>query len=412
MSRSYSPWRIAPLLALAAGSVWPGGQAWAQGATRTYTKLSEPYTSIRGVRELSDGRLIVTDPRDKVVHLVDMKANRVTPLAREGSGPNEYQLPSSVFALPGDSSLIADALNSRFLLLGPGGTPAGTWKPADEAPTPPPAASSGGGRMMMMGGSSGLMAVLNTRGTDAAGRLYQEGSAVVMGPGGGQGADSVPVVRLDRQRGNSDTLAWLRRPTKPEVKSSGGNFSVRIGATPFPVQDGWTVMPDGRVAVVRASDYHVDVYPASGRGAVVRGAPLRVPTIRVTEAEKQAWRDERASSPGIAIAMTRTSGGGATSQSVAPVNTAQDEPSEWPTVMPAFQSGQVYALPNGDIWVGRYRAARDTNPRYDVFDATGKHTGQVVFPPRTSIVGFGKGVVYAVRRDADDLQYLQRYALQ
>lgn len=415
MPRSYSPWRTAPLLALAAGTIWSPSEALGQGSTRTYSKplaeLSEPYTSLRGVRELSDGRLIVTDPRDKVVHLVDMRTNRVTPLAREGSGPNEYQLPMGAFALPGDSTMILDALNSRFLLLGPGGALAGTWSPEASAAPAPPAASSGDGRMRMIAGGGGPMAVINTRAADAAGRLYSEGSGIAMGPSGPQGADSVAVVRSDRRRGGADTVVWVRRP-KPTVAASGGNVSVRIGASPFPMQDGWAVLPDGRVAVVRASDYHVEIYPASDRGAVARGAPVRVPTIRVTEAEKQAWRDERAASPGIAIAMTTTSGGGGTTRSTAPVNVAQDDPTEWPAVLPAFQASQVYALPNGDLWVGRYRAASDPNPRYDVFDATGKHTGQVVFPPRTSVVGFGKGVVYTVRRDADDLQYLQRYALQ
>jgi len=79
--------------------------------------------------------------------------------------------------------------------------------------------------------------------------------------------------------------------------------------------------------------------------------------------------------------------------------------------MPAFQTNQVHALPNGQLWVGRYTPANDKSPRFDVFDATGKHTGQVVLPPRTSIVGFGQGVVYTVRTDADDLQYLQRFAI-
>ncbi len=394
------------------GLVWPAHSAQAQTPTRTYTKplaeLSEPYSGLRGLRELSDGRLIVTDPRDKVVHLVDMKANRVTALSREGSGPNEYGLPMTAFALPGDSTMVMDAINSRFLLLGPGGSLAGTWSPAAEAPAASSTPRSGGGAVIMMGG--GAMAAINTRAVDAAGRLYMEGSPIVQGPNGAQGADSVPVLRMSRKASGSDTVAWVRRP-KPIVSGGAGNFNVRIGATPFQPQDGWTVLSDGRVAVVRATDFHVDVYPAAGRGAVARGAAVRVPTIRIGEAEKQAWRDERAASPGIAIAMTRGSGG-ATTRSVAPANVAQNDPAEWPDVMPAFQNSQVYALPNGDIWVGRYRAAKDLNPRYDVFDATGKHTGQVVFPPRTSIVGFGKGVVYTVRRDADDLQYLQRYALQ
>ena len=79
--------------------------------------------------------------------------------------------------------------------------------------------------------------------------------------------------------------------------------------------------------------------------------------------------------------------------------------------MPPFDAGRVFATPTGDLWVGRYQPARDKAPRYDVFDATGKLTGQVVFPADTRVVGFGKGTVYTVRIDEDDLQYLQRWTL-
>jgi hypothetical protein len=32
--------------------------------------------------------------------------------------------------------------------------------------------------------------------------------------------------------------------------------------------------------------------------------------------------------------------------------------------------------------------------------------------PNARLIGFGSNAVYVVRRDADDLEYLQRYALQ
>lgn len=409
---------VASSATIALGSLWPSQGALAQQSARTYYKpvaeLIEPYSGVRGVRELADGRVIVTDTRDKVVQLADFKTGRASTIGREGSGPNEYQMPVFAFALPGDSTMIADPMNSRFLLLGPGGRLAGTWIPAAgaaPAPAPRPAA---GGPAFAVGGAGGPMALLQARAVDSQGRLYTTGSPIVAGPDGPRQADSVPLTRINRKSMAADTIAWLKLPKgAATATSSGNNVSIRIGGGPFSAQDGWSVLPDGRVVVVRHANYQVEVYPASGAGAPVRGAPVKVTPIRVGEAEKDAYRESMRSNAPIGMAVTQQSGsGGATVTRREAVSIPQNEPTEWPAVLPAFQYTQVHALPNGQIWVGRYRAASDKNPRFDVFDATGKHTGQVVFPPRTNVIGFGKGVVYTVRIDDDDLQYLQRYALQ
>ena len=63
------------------------------------------------------------------------------------------------------------------------------------------------------------------------------------------------------------------------------------------------------------------------------------------------------------------------------------------------------------LWVLRTRPAEDPVPSYDVFDSFGKQVGRVVLPKDTRLAGFGQRSVYLVRRDADDLEYLQRYAL-
>jgi len=429
MSRSF--FAAPPAAALLAGlSVLPAPIIAQQPSVRTFTRpaaeFAEPYSAVRGVRELADGRVVVTDPRDKVVQLVDFKSGRATTLGREGSGPNEYQMPSGAFALPGDSTLIADPLNSRFVVLGPGGSLAGTWSPAGAAPagggggdrpatqTVParPPAGAGGGPMMMTIGGGGPMAMLQTRATDAQGRVYTTGSPIAMTPEGPKPADSLPLMRVHRATSAADTVAWLQVPKgNTNVNATGGNMSIRIGGGPFAANDGWAVLPDGRVAVVRYQDYRVEVYPATGRGAPARGTPVRFTPVRVTEAEKQAWRDTRSRSGAVAITMTRTDGPGGASQQSRAAAPPAEEPADWPAEMPPFDATRVFAAPNGQLWVGRYQSARDKAPRYDVFDASGRHTGQVVFPADTRVIGFGKGTVYTVRIDEDDLQYLQRWTL-
>jgi hypothetical protein len=65
--------------------------------------------------------------------------------------------------------------------------------------------------------------------------------------------------------------------------------------------------------------------------------------------------------------------------------------------------------PEGDVWVQRTAAESDTVSRYDIFAVGGGIVKHAVFPARTRVVGFGRGAIYAVRIDDDDLQHLQRF---
>jgi hypothetical protein len=76
--------------------------------------------------------------------------------------------------------------------------------------------------------------------------------------------------------------------------------------------------------------------------------------------------------------------------------------------MPPFVARETFAQPNGNVWVLRSHKAADA-PIYDVFDAGSRMIARVSVPARARVVGFGTGTVYVVRRDADDLEYLQRY---
>ena len=78
--------------------------------------------------------------------------------------------------------------------------------------------------------------------------------------------------------------------------------------------------------------------------------------------------------------------------------------------MPPFVYWQTFSRPNGELWVLRSHKSSE-KPVYDVFVAPGTLTGRIALPTGTRLVGFGSGTVYLVRRDADDLEYLQKYKL-
>ena len=79
--------------------------------------------------------------------------------------------------------------------------------------------------------------------------------------------------------------------------------------------------------------------------------------------------------------------------------------------MPPFVSSATVARPDGEIWVLRSHKSTDA-PIYDVFGPTGSMIRRVALPgAKARLLGFGSNTVYVVRRDADDLEYLQRYTL-
>ena len=134
-------------LALVTALVASATPALAQNVpTRALSKpdaeYSEPFTQVTGVRELKDGRLIVIDPRDKTVQVVDMARGTATKLGREGSGPGEYGIPMRLMALPGDTTAISDMLNNRLLLINPNATVGGFV----DLNVPPPSGGRGDGR--------------------------------------------------------------------------------------------------------------------------------------------------------------------------------------------------------------------------------------------------------------------------
>lgn len=379
---------------VAAAALPSPAAAQAPGSSRTLANpvstSGDAFTNISSVRELSNGKVIVSDLMEKKVQLIDLAAGTATQIGREGQGPGEYGFPGELLPLPGDTTLLVDRVNRRFLVILPNG------KTGETIPFPP-----GGG-------------IMDPRAVDRNGRIYFQGSLF----GGGMPnpsestPDSVPIVRWDRRRNVTDTVTFLKVPSM-SVRTSGGGGSSAGGAImfrsqPFSPEDSWSAGADGRVAVARVRDYHVDwISPTLQRRA---GPANKFTPVRVTEADKEALRRTMANSPRM---MVSVGGGGGTSNRSAPPPPppgAMDEPA-YPEFKPAFPGRSTWVTPEGQVWQLRSRSASDPVPTVDVFDQRGVMVGQVKLPKDRRVVGFGKGAVYLAHTDSDDLQWLEKYRL-
>ncbi len=363
-----------------------------QPATRALTKpdaeFQESFDAITALRELSGGRVLVTDLGPKTVVLADFKSGQQRTIGRNGQGPGEYQFPGELLPLPGDTTLLVDRMSRRFLPIGPDGA-LGKTLPYPDA----------------------LAGMAEPRGTDRQGRIYFQASAF-----GGAGLDnggppaipdSVALVRWDRATNRLDTLTRVKIPSiKMQVSGTANARAVMMRAQPYAAADEWAVAPDGRVGVVRVGDYHIDWLGPQA----VRGAPVRYDPVKVTDADKQAYMAAMKNSKNRIIVNQGGPGRGA--QEIKPPEPSASE-FDWPAVKPPFRSSggirAAFLTPDGQLWVGRSTAAQDSTPVFDVFDGRGALTGRVTLPLGRRVVGMGQGVVYAIRTDEDGLQWLERY---
>jgi hypothetical protein len=77
-----------------------------------------PFSLVRGVAELSDGRVLVADQREVSVYVADFRTGQRRRIGTgEGAGPHEYKAPVGLFRLRGDTVAIYDLLNNRLQLV-------------------------------------------------------------------------------------------------------------------------------------------------------------------------------------------------------------------------------------------------------------------------------------------------------
>ena len=347
----------------------------------------QAFSLIQGVRELEDGRVLIADPLEQVLAILDFDAGTSETLGGVGAGPGEYRQPDGLYAISGGATLLVDLGNARLTVVEPDFSFGETIPITQGEP-------GHGGRLLM----------ILPQGVDEQGRIYFQPFG---GRPGGDLPDSAAVMRYDRSTGSADTVAMVKLPEMTRSTSGSGGMAVRISLVPLSPRDAWAVAPDGRVAVARASDYHVEWIEPDGR--VVRGVPMEYSPVKIRRADKEEWV-ERIGGSGLQIGMTINNGERQVSFSRGGGSSSLPDIDgyDWPDTKPAFVANGLWVTPEDDMWVQRSVAAGEP-PLIDVFGADSNLKTRIRLPAGRRIVGFGRGTLYLIQTDEFGLQSLERY---
>ncbi|HVX88273.1 MAG TPA: hypothetical protein VG940_05045 [Gemmatimonadales bacterium] len=313
------------------------------------------FTSAFSLRELADGRLIVSDPGEREIHLLDPRGRSLGTIGRPGGGPQEFAMPVWTLPQPGDSTLVVDRDQERFLLIGPDG------KAVRTIPWPRIA-------------GSGLRNVV---------RAQSDGRVVFTEDGLPRpGLTSTPLLRWDRSRGTLDTIATLATPGVVRYTMTyEGREAQATRALPYADGDGWAVGPAGEIAVIRPERYVVEWYLPDGRHVI--GGPITAPRLRVTDADRA--RSTEGENPATVAHLT------------------------FPEYKPPVRPGMAMIAPGGELWVRRTEAPGDSVISYDRIDRNGRRVDTIRLPRRRMLIGFGRALTYLMHTDEDDVQHLEAY---
>lgn len=242
-------------------------------------RTTETFGAILGLRQAPDGKVLVNDAGRRQLKLLDSALSSTTIVMDSSGGASTSYGPRASPLIPfiGDSSLIADWKSRTVSVLDAHGRFA---------------------RSLALPRSQDIIALSGaTSGFDAKGRLVYQGARPQIGssapgvPIPMELADSVPIVRVDLESRQTDTIARVSRPVMKLTTERGGDGSIATIYTADPLQmvDDWAVLSTGAVAVVRGHDYHVDWIRPDG--TLTSTPKLPFDWKRMTDDEKQKLND-------------------------------------------------------------------------------------------------------------------------
>lgn len=343
------------------------------------TTFPEPFTLIQGIYELRDRRVLISDWIEGRLVVLDFDRGTSRDLGRVGGGPEEFRLPGRLVGMPGDSVLLVDVGNARFSILDPNLKFTRTM--SAQAP----------------GGAYSI----NPRAVDASGNFYFTIPGWAAGPNAPP-SDSVTVARWKPGDNQVTPVARIQGSTRRRGPSREMNLPYVV----FAPQDAWAAAPDGRIAIVRSGDYHVEWIDPNG--TVLAGPPVNYVPVRTTlEDRKDHIRRFLASS----AQSGRGADGG---MGLVPASSQTDEEIdalarrvEYVEEFPPFEAGKVWVV-GSEVWVQRALPA-DSLPTLDVFDGRGVQVRRVTLPLGREVLLVVARAIYAGRRDESDLLFLERY---
>jgi hypothetical protein len=386
-------------------------------SARTTTTLG----AVLGVREMSDGRVLVNDAGRRQIKVFDATlATATVALDSAGGTSNSYgPRASQIFPYLGDSTVITEIVSQDVLILDRNGQVARALATPqhEDGATPFPV------RFPM------------PRGMDHKGRLVAQGGFRVRPEGV---ADSALVLRADLDTRQIETIGAYRGGggRRRITQTPDGRRMITAIIQPVPIEDSWTVLSDGTVAFVRGKDYHVDWILPDGTKKSSEKLPFDwkrlsdddkqrlMDSVRVIRDSLGAVRDARNAAAAYASAAgadssagggVRGARGGGAGQGPPLVPTIQRYEfvplSEIPDFYPPIRQNSAIPDRDGNVWILPTTSAQSQNGElvYDVVNPERGLFQRVRLPLGRSIAGFGKGgVIYLQVGDRANGFYLER----
>jgi len=383
-------------------------------------KTSTTLGAVLGVRELSDGRVLVNDAGRRQIKIFNRSLGNATVAQDSALGKtNSYgERPGQIFSYLGDSTILTEIVSQDVNVLDKNGAFVRSIATPqfEDGVTPFP------------------MRFPMPRATDSHGRLIARGGFAVRR---GVVADSTLIYRADLETRRVDIIGvthyakGINREDPPE----NGNRVVTSIHQPVETVDSWAVLSDGTVAFVRGQDYHVDWLLPDGTKAATSKLPFDWKRLtdddkqKLADSAKVVWdslmaiRNKRMAvmtsprrgddpSGGASGATGRSSGGVAPPGQQGSIQRIISVPiSEIPDYYPPIRENSAMADLDGNLWILPTTSAQSQHGElvYDVVNPKQGLFKRVRIPLGRSIAGFGKGgVVFLQTGDRTNGFYLER----
>lgn len=386
------------------------------------TAVSAPgeLGAVSMVRALSTGAVLVNDVTRRQLVLFDknLVKRKVIADSTIETGKSYGSALGGLLAFSGDTSLFVDPTTLSMLVIDPNGEVARVMS----VPSTKDVQS-------MIGGPFGTPA-LDMKGRIVCRTVLKPQPLVVMSGKSAakstlsvQTDDSALIYRIDIRTRATDSLTYVRIPSESRSLSvdERDNRTLHIRRNPLPVVDDWAVMSDGRVAIVRGADFHVEWFGLDGSAVSTPRVPF--PWERLSDEAKERLVDslqadasrrrreresQLRSNPG---STPRSTDGFEASLPIVVVNgymqsegpprvpgrreTIMDPPSVklLPDYRPAFRIGSARGDAEGNLWV-RTTTPSDAGAIYAVISPNGTLIDRVKVPFGRVIAGFAAGTVY------------------
>ncbi|HKS07082.1 MAG TPA: hypothetical protein VJR92_12295 [Gemmatimonadaceae bacterium] len=357
-------------------------------------EIEDPFSMVQSGSEFRPGQLLVADGIDAEVTLIDFIRGTRKVLGRKGAGPGEYTLPVGVMRLTGDTVVVLDAA------AGAPGQPQTTMRVVKFLPDLTPGTTSHITTFSIQDSST----VTGTMFPGPKGEVLSTSLKLKLTPQGPFPGDTMHIVRFalthDAKLTRLDAIRTPQSPGRENVPIAGG-LKVKVPYFGVVNADAWTAFPDGRVAIIRGTNYTIEFILPDGK----RTAPIAIPYERIKLTEADHAIELAAFRKVVSDAM------GMIKKTLPPNFKLELEitpPASWPAEYPPIGLIVAYPAPSGHVWVRRSMPSRLDSEHWDVIDRTGKLTARWKLPSKTTLLAVGDGAVYAVRTDEDDLRYVQR----